>query len=300
MVDSQTGKPQKIDFTTTQLEQIAERLVNDRDTHRVLDRKFSEIHISEPSPEPSPEEQRYKKMDLQPGVDYYVQGPSKRQRLLYAVEAMYRSSGGHGVLQLIRTLHDPVSYVGHLDEFRTFCEDINRILRFSGVEFKDDGKFHLVVETRNLSEAERRARAVANKLSSRRVHTEVQKYCKAEYMEENYFHAVFEATKGLAERIREKTGLKIDGVNLVRQSFERPNTGFPRLVINTLDNETERNEHDGLMDLLLGSFRLFRNPIAHTPKVKWQRDVEDAVDCLTLISFLHFVLDECHPVPTGR
>lgn len=119
-------------------------------------------------------------------------------------------------------------------------------------------------------------------------------------MEENYFHAVFEATKGLAETIRLKTGLEIDGVNLVRQSFGRPDTGYPRLVFNTLDNETARNEHDGFMDLLLGSFRLFRNPIAHTPQVKWKRDVEDAVDCLTLISFLHFVLDECYPVPTSR
>ena len=158
MADSQTRTPQRIDFTSTQLEQIAERLVNDRNTHRLLDRKFAELHISEPSPEPSPEEQRYKKMGLQPGVDYYVRGPSKRQRLLHAVQTMYRSGGGHGVLQLIRTLHDPISYVGHVGEFRAFCEDINRILRFSGVEYKDDGKFHRVVETRNLSEAERRAR----------------------------------------------------------------------------------------------------------------------------------------------
>ena len=54
------------------------------------------------------------------------------------------------------------------------------------------------------------------------------------------------------------------------------------------------------MNLILGSFQMFRNPIAHTPRVKWQRDLDDAVDCLTLISFLHFVLDECHPIPTNR
>ena len=119
-------------------------------------------------------------------------------------------------------------------------------------------------------------------------------------MQENYFHAVFEAAKGLAERIREKTGLKIDGVNLVRQSFERPRNGLPRLVINSLDSQTELNEHDGFMNLLLGSIQMFRNPIAHTPRVKWQRDLEDAVDCLTLISFLHFVIDECHPIPTNQ
>ena len=114
-------------------------------------------------------------------------------------------------------------------------------------------------------------------------------------MEENYFHAVFEAAKGLAERIREKTGLKIDGVNLIRETFERPKGGFPILAINALETETELNEHDGLTNLIIGAFKLFRNPIAHTPKILWQHDIEDAVDCLTLISFLHFKLDQSFP-----
>ena len=41
-------------------------------------------------------------------------------------------------------------------------------------------------------------------------------------MEENYFHAVVEAYKGLAERIREQTGYTTDGLELMRESFERP------------------------------------------------------------------------------
>ena len=166
------------------------------------------------------------------------------------------------------------------------------------MEYREDGEFHRVTPTRDLSEAERRARAVEHKLASRRVHSEVQKYCKAECMGQNYFHAVFEAAKGLAERIREKTGLTIDGVTLIRQFFDRPKDSFPMLAMNALTTETELNEHDGLANLLLGSFRFFRNPIAHTPKILWQNDIEDAVDCLTLISFLHFKLDHCFP--TGR
>ena len=44
-------------------------------------------------------------------------------------------------------------------------------------------------------------------------------------MEENYFHAVVEAYKGLAERIREKTGSTSDGFELMRtRSFERPSS----------------------------------------------------------------------------
>ncbi|MYC07537.1 MAG: TIGR02391 family protein [Chloroflexi bacterium] len=300
MTNSHSETSRRISFTSAQLEQIADRLVSDEVTHRVLDRKFRELNIVEPTPEPSPQEASFRKSGLQAGRDYYIIGSSKKERLLYAVEVMYKQNGGQGVLHLVRTLYDLVLYAGNPDKFAEFCDDINRILRFSGYEYRDDGHFYRVVETRTLSEAERRVTAVTNKFSSRRVHPEVQKYCKSEYMQENYFHAVFEAAKGLAERIREKTGLKIDGVNLAKQSFERPKNGLPRLVINSLGSQTEQNEHDGFMNLILGSFQMFRNPIAHTPRVKWQRDLEDAVDCLTLISFLHFVLDECHPIPIGQ
>ena len=296
MTDNKSGTSGRIIFKPAHLDEIAARLVSDRVTHGVLDRKFRELGIIEPSPE----EASFRKSGLQAGRDYYIMGPSKKERLLCAVNATYQQSGGQGVLRLVQVLYDPVHYAGNRDEFTEFCDGINHVLRFTGYEYSDDGQFHRVVKTRTLSEAERRATAVANKLSSRRVHPEVQKYCKAEYMQENYFHAVFEAAKGLAERIREKTGLKIDGVNLVKQSFERPRNGLPRLVINSLDSQTELNEHDGFMNLLLGSFQMFRNPIAHTPRVKWQRNLEDAVDCLTLISFLHFVLDECHPIPTNE
>ena len=277
------------------LEPIAAYLADDRLTHAAMDRKFWALRIIEPTPT---EPDEYKRLGLRPGVDYYAKRPSKRNRLLRAIQIKHRESGGAGVLQLIKTLYAVEEYATEPDEFRSFCSGLNRILRFSGVEYREDGEFHEVSPTRDLSEAERRARALENKLAFRRVHSEVQKYCRAEYMVDNYFHAVFEAAKGLAERVREKTGLNIDGVNLVRQAFERPKNGFPLLTINALETETERNEHDGLTDLIVGAFRLFRNPIAHTPKILWQHGVEDAVDCLTLISFLHFNLDQSFP--TGQ
>ena len=284
-----------ISFEPSALEVIAGCLVSDQVTHTVLDRKFKELNIVEPA-QPKPE--YAKRFGLQEGVDYWVKGPSKQERLLRAVNVKYRESGGNGVLQLIKTLYPPVSYTANPDVFREFCNRINRILRFSGVEYRDDGNFHGVSKTRDLTEARERARRVENKLAARRVHPEVQRYCKSEYMVDNYFHAVLEASKGLAERIREKTGLTIDGVNLINQSFDRAQSGLPKLAFNSLQTETKRNEHDGFKNLMVGSFQFFRNPLAHTPKIDWRHDVEDAVDCLTLISFLHYRLDDCHP--TGR
>jgi uncharacterized protein (TIGR02391 family) len=40
---------------------------------------------------------------------------------------------------------------------------------------------------------------------------DVLRYCKEELVVDNYFHAVFEATKSVAEKVRSKTGLTTDG-----------------------------------------------------------------------------------------
>ena len=44
-------------------------------------------------------------------------------------------------------------------------------------------------------------------------------------------------------------------------------------------------------------FHLVRNPAAHTPKINWKVDEAKALDVLTLISFAHKYLDECHKMP---
>ena len=77
------------------------------------------------------------------------------------------------------------------------------------------------------------------------------KYCRAELMQDNYFHAVFEAAKGLAQRIREESGVDGDGASLVDQVFS---VNQPILAFNTLQTETEKSEHKGFAALLKGCF----------------------------------------------
>jgi uncharacterized protein (TIGR02391 family) len=112
-------------------------------------------------------------------------------------------------------------------------------------------------------------------------------------MQDNYFHAVFEATKGLAQRIRDMTDIQADGSALIDRVFsiERP-----LLALNSLQTETEKSHQKGLAALLKGCFSAVRNPLAHEPKILWDGE-DDAADYMSLISLLHRKLDQC--VPTG-
>jgi len=118
----------------------------------------------------------------------------------------------------------------------------------------------------------------------------VLKYCNEELLVDNYFHAVFEATKSIAEKIRSKTGLTSDGSALVDEAFSLKSS-IPHLALNSLQTESEQSEQRGFMNLLKGLFGTFRNTTAHAPKITWPIAEQDALDILSLVSLLHRRLD---------
>jgi len=77
-------------------------------------------------------------------------------------------------------------------------------------------------------------------------------------------HAVLEATKSLADKIRAKTGLSGDGAELADTALALGKTGMPFLAFNSLRTDSEQSEQKGLLNLLKGLFGTFRNPTGGT------------------------------------
>ena len=228
--------------------------------------------------------------------DISKENSSKKDRLLAIFsESQQRDECADAMFRFIRYFLAPVRFAGKTESFEGHRQAINEILAFSGLEYGADGEFRprdvarTLDEARTSNEAERRSQAIQAKFSKRRIHPEVWKYCKAELLEDNYFHAIFEAVKGLAERIREKSRINKDGVDLINGVFSEKS---PILVFNEYSTKTEKNEHKGLVFLLRGCFTAIRNPLAHEPRILWQDD-DNAADYLSLISLLHYKLDNC-------
>ena len=222
-------------------------------------------------------------------------GETTKWRRLYHVflDCQRRHGCANHVMDFICAFLTPARFVGRNDEFDARRGELNTILAFSGLELGADGQVRQVERVTTIGEAERRVRTIQSKFQGRRMHHEVVKYCRTELMQDNYFHAVFEASKGLAQRIRDMAGVQADGASLIDRVFsiERP-----LLALNSLRTETETSEHKGFAALLKGSFAAIRNPLAHGPKILWEGE-DDAADYLSLISLLHRKLDQC--VPTG-
>jgi uncharacterized protein (TIGR02391 family) len=222
-------------------------------------------------------------------------GESTKWRRLYWVflDSQKTHHCANHVIDFIRAFLTPARFVGRAEEFEARRQELNTILAFSGFEYGADGQLRRIAPATTLDEAEKRVRTIRMKFHGRRIHPEVLKYCRTELMQDNYFHAVFEATKGLAQRLRDSTGVQCDGAALIDTVFsiERP-----IMAMNALRSETERSEHKGFAALLKGCFAAVRNPLAHEPKILWDGE-DDAADYLSLISLLHRKLDQC--VPTG-
>jgi uncharacterized protein (TIGR02391 family) len=222
---------------------------------------------------------------------------TKWRRIYHSLHSRQRQDRcGNNVAAFIKAVMTPGRFIGAEDRFEKARSELNAILVFDGLELDKWGNFRTVTPAKTIGEAERRAQVLTARLHGRTIHPEVMRFCKAELLQDNYFHAVFEATKSLAQRIRDLTGLKSDGASLVDEAFSTKN---PLLAINTLQSETEQSEHKGFAMLIKGCFGAVRNPLAHEPKIMWTGE-EDAADYLTLVSLLHRKLDEAVVVPSSK
>lgn len=227
------------------------------------------------------------------GIDDPLPGHTKRHRLFEALCRRQREDRcGNNVVAFIQAAMNPVHYVRNPMLFEERRLQLNQVLCFSGFALGENSKLRRTDAASTLTEAQERAGRLRKQLVSRGVHPDVLLFCRAELLQEDYFHAVFEAAKSIADKIRQRSGLTSDGSRLVDEAFGLGRSSIPLLAFNSLRTETERSEHTGLMNLMKGLFGTFRNTTAHAPRIKWVIREQDAVDMLSLASLLHRRLDE--------
>jgi uncharacterized protein (TIGR02391 family) len=226
-------------------------------------------------------------------ADMEVEDPSsgmtKWKRIFNALALQQnRHQVGNHLIMFVNRAMAPARFVQRPEQFHRMQDGLNVALSLAGYAVNDQGKVVRTTQETTVSGAAARAKRLRSTLEARGTHSQVFAYCTAELLAENYFHAVLEAVKGVAERLRQMSGLTIDGAELVNQALS---TKTPVIALNTLSTETEVSEQKGIGNLLVGLFGAIRNPTAHAPKVTWPMPEQDALDVFALISFVHRKLD---------
>lgn len=141
---------------------------------------------------------------------------TKRHRIYNAFVANQSSRQDRGgVLKFIRVAMKPARYSREPHRFEPMRAALNTALAFAGLVVDEAGTLGPAEKATTLPEAQRRARDLRRDLEGRGVHPDVLAFCRAELVADDYFHAVEEAVKSVAVKIRAKTGLSDDGAGLV-------------------------------------------------------------------------------------
>ena len=182
----------------------------------------------------------------------------------------------------------PARYARLPQRYEPLRANLNRALAFTGLVVDDTGMLSSSDRATTLPEAQQRALGLRRDLEGRGVHPDVLGFCRAELLADDYFHAVQEAVKSVAAKLRARTGLTDDGSSLVDRALAGEP---PMLAISALRTPSQKSEQAGFANLIRGTFGMFRNPTAHEARIHWPMTKDDAEDLLTLVSMIHRRLD---------
>ncbi|MER6774972.1 TIGR02391 family protein [Streptomyces bacillaris] len=227
------------------------------------------------------------------GIEDVSPTATKRERLWAALMTKQQANqASNCIIRFITEAMAPGRFVHDAARFDALKDAINEPLSLMALRVNEQGRLARAAGASTLDEVAKLAGRLRKELNRRGVHPEVVKYCEEEILRKSLFHAVFEATKGLAERLRQMSKSTLDGSELVDFCFSTKNPP-PVVRINNFVTETETSEHKGFANLLKGTFGTFRNPPAHTPRAAagWTISEPDALDLFSTLSFMHRRLD---------
>lgn len=218
---------------------------------------------------------------------------TKRIRLFNAfAEFQNKNQCANNILNFVKEALSPSRYVNNQDVFEARRAKVNQVLAFEGLIITETGGLTKTDKASKISDVKIRVENLRQKLEQQNAHRQVFHYCKEELLTNNYFHAVFEANKGLFHRIQDLSGVNTDGNRLIEQVF----SSNPILIINNFISQSEKDEHTGFCNMLKGLCGMFRNPEAHEPKVEWKVSEQDALEIFGIISYCHRRLDKAQKI----
>ena len=192
------------------------------------------------------------------------------------------------ILEFIRQAMKPSRFIGYSDRYETLRSNLNVALSFSGLQVNESGELTSCDKVSTLTDAELRANQLKLSLKERDIHKDVIKFCRAELLQNNYFHAVLEAVKSIIDKLRCISTWTEDGHELINKCFSGEN---PIIKINSLKTKSHKIEQSGFSELIKGVYSMFRNTTSHEAKINWEVTKKDAEDLLTLVSMIHRRID---------
>lgn len=144
---------------------------------------------------------------------------STKWKRLY--QSVNRRHDGRPVIAILHAAMDPARFGRHRHGYEVHRQALNVTLAFAGLTLGPDGRVARLAAARTLGEAHERANTLRAHLERRDVHPDVLTFCRAELLQEDYFHAVLEAAKSVAQKRRVRTSASKASASLLGSVRDR-------------------------------------------------------------------------------
>lgn len=192
------------------------------------------------------------------------------------------------IINFLESIFDLTNFNNDSLRFNQERNELNSILIYLGCQINEQGKMVQTEAANTINEALTRLNVLQLELQKRNIHSSVMKYCSKEYLSNNYFHACFEAIKGLFSRLKDFVNLQEDGNKLLDLVFSKER---PLITINSMSSITDKDEFEGLKNLLLFLHKSIRNYEAHKTRLNNEVDLDRTLDIFVCVSLAHRYLD---------
>lgn len=199
-----------------------------------------------------------------------------------------QESNPDSIIKFIETACNPKEFINDKEGYDAITNDLNEILEFYALNVNSKGNVITISEKKETIDS---IESEDHKLFvSRNLHHEVTKHATNHFLQQNYFDALDECCKAFDKYVSEKAKSDKSGIQLM-SSVLSPDNGT--LKLNQCNTATEKNQQNGLKFLCMGLISKIRNPMEHEPQHDFQVGRQDALDILSLISYLYREIDKC-------
>lgn len=126
------------------------------------------------------------------------------------------------------------------------------------------------------------------------LHPDIADAASQLYRDGHFANAIEDAVKALNARVRLRSGVELDGAELMQRVFAPKS---PVLRFNDLADDSDRNEQMGFMMMFSGAVAGLRNPRAHK---LIKDDAERALEFIAFVSLLAKLLDGAKKGPPPK
>jgi len=192
----------------------------------------------------------------------FGKGSTEWQRFARAVTIRSYSSSETGYQE---------EYLNHLTHYETALKSIVQ-----------KHEIPAAPETGQIQAPEDSAEMANHLFDKMQFHPKILEASESLFKTKHYAQAILEAFKAVNNFVKQKTGLALDGKDLMAQVFNKED---PIIKLNELRTQSERDEQEGFRFLFMGAMVGIRNPKAHDIVVQ-----EDPYKTLEYLGFASLLL----------